>query len=174
MPSPIDLDAQKFSLDLDRFNENAIPIAMLFEGVFKSPYANRLRKENEDMLRENGIDFKAESEPTRMIVVADGDVLSNPVGTQNPYYPLGYNKFEKFQYANKTFMLNAIEYLLDPDGVIGARGKEVKLRLLDKEAAISNATSWRLLNIGLPLLLLGLFGFVFNFARRRRYARKRS
>ncbi|OAV45022.1 gliding motility-associated ABC transporter substrate-binding protein GldG [Lewinella sp. 4G2] len=174
LPSPIDLDAQKFSLDLDRFDEEALPLAMLLEGSFTSPYANRLRKENEAMLRENGIAFKAKSEPTRMMIIADGDVLSNEVGKQNPYYPLGFNKFEKFQYANKTFMLNAIEYLLNPNGVIGARGKEVKLRLTDKEAAVANATSWRLLNIGLPLLLLALFGLGFNFVRKRRYAKKRA
>ena len=67
-------------------------------------------------------------------------------------------------------MLNAIEYLLDPEGVIGARGKEVRLRLTDKEAAVADAAYWRLLNIGLPLLLLGVFGLAFNYVRRRRYA----
>ena len=172
LPSPIDLDAQKYSIDLDRFNEDGLPLAYLLEGTFSSPYANRLNREYEADLRAGGIDFRATSPPTRMIVVADGDVLANERGTRDPYLPLGYNKFEKFQYANKTFMLNAIEYLLDPDGVIGARGKEVQLRLTDKEAAVANATSWRLLNIGLPLLLLAVFGLVFNYVRRRRYATK--
>ena len=172
LPSPIDLDAQKYSTDLDRFDEAGLPLAFLLEGTFKSPYANRLKRENEQLLREGGIDFRGASPPTRMIVVADGDVLSNEVGTKEPYYPLGFNKFEQFQYANKTFMLNAIEYLLEPDGVIGARGKEVRLRLTDKEAAVAEASYWRLLNIGLPLLLLAIFGVAFNLLRRRRFARR--
>ena len=173
LPAPIDLDAQKYSVDLDRFNEDGLPLAFLLEGIFTSPYANRLRAEDEQVMRSNGLDYRAESVPTGMIVIADGDVLGNPSGDdRNPYYPLGFNKFEKFQYANKTLMLNAVEYLLDPDGVIGARGKEVRLRLTDKEAAVADATKWRLLNIGLPLVLLGSFGWLFNFLRKRRYARR--
>ncbi|NJC25205.1 gliding motility-associated ABC transporter substrate-binding protein GldG [Neolewinella antarctica] len=171
LPAPIDLDAQKYDVDLDRFNENALPLAYLLEGTFTSYYANRLKRENEDALREGGIDFKAESVPTRMIIVADGDVMSNELSKDYIYHPLGYNIYDKFQYANKTFLLNAIEYLLDPDGVIGARGKEVRLRLTDKEAAVADATYWRLINVGLPLVLLALFGFVFNYLRKRRYAR---
>ena len=170
LPAPIDLDAQKYSIDLDRFNEPDLPLAFLLEGTFTSPYANRLRREDARMLQENNLDFRGESVPTSMIVISDGDVLSNSVGTNPPYYPLGFNKFEKFQYANKTFIQNAIEYLLNPDGVIAARGKEVRLRLLDKEAAVADASYWRILNIGLPLLLLAIFGVVFNFLRKRRYA----
>lgn len=172
LPSPIDVDAQKYSIDLDRFDEDGIPLAFLLEGTFKSPYANRLKQENEQTLRDNGMSFRAESLPTRMMIIADGDILSNGVGTNPAYYPLGFNRFEKFQYANKTFMLNAIEYLLNPDGVIASRGKEVRLRLTDREAAIAEATYWRVLNIGLPLLLLAIFGVVFNLLRKRRYARK--
>ena len=173
LPAPIDLDAQKYSLDMERFDEKQLPLAYLIEGQFTSPYANRLTAANAQVLADNGLEFKAQSAPTSMIVVADGDVLAN--ATQNdpdqPYLPLGVNRFEKFQYANKAFMLNAIEYLLDPDGIIGARGKEVQLRLTDREAALAGTTTYRLLNIGLPLLLLALFGVIFNFLRRRRYAR---
>lgn len=173
LPAPIDLDAQKYSLDMERFDEQNLPLAYLLEGRFPSAYANRLTRANEAILKENGMDFKAESVPTRMIVVADGDVMRNAQGRseREPYLPLGLNRFEKFQYANKAFMLNAIEYLLDPDGVIGSRGKEVKLRLLDQEQALAEANYWRALNIGLPLLLLAVFGLVFNYFRRRRYAR---
>ena len=68
-------------------------------------------------------------------------------------------------------MLNAIEYLIDPNGVIEARAKEVKLRLLDTVKARKEQTQWRLINIAVPLLFLGLFGWFFNWRRKRRYAR---
>lgn len=172
LPAPIDLDAQKYSLDLDRFDEAGLPLAYLLEGKFKSPYANRLTRANEESLRAAGVSFQAVSAPTSMVVIADGDVLANPVRNVTEVLPLGLNRWEKFQYANKPFMLNAIEYLLNPDGVIAARGKEVRLRLLDQEAARGDAGYWRVLNIGAPLLLLAIFGLVFNWLRRRKYARR--
>ncbi|MTB50496.1 gliding motility-associated ABC transporter substrate-binding protein GldG [Lewinella sp. W8] len=174
LPSPIDLDAQKYSLDQARFNEDSLALGVLLEGVFESPYANRLSRENEAILRENGMAFRRESVPTRMMVISDGDVLANEVRNGNEPLRLGENRWEKFQYANKSLMLNAIEYLINPDGVIGARGKEVKLRLIDRETARTEATWWRFLNIVAPLLLLAIFGLVFNWLRRRKYAQKAS
>jgi len=170
LPSAIDLDAQKYQLDIDRFNENGLPFAYLLEGTFKSPYANRLSKANEQALREGGLAFRKESEPTRMIVVADGDVLSNPI-VRGETYPMGYNIWEKFTYANKPFILNAVEYLLDPEGVISARAKDVKLRLLDREAALADSFKWQAINIIVPLAILLVFGLIFNFIRRRKYAK---
>ena len=105
-----------------------------------------------------------------MIVISDGDILANSVKRDGSYNFLGYNQWDKFTYANKPFMLNAVEYLINPNGVVSARGKDVKLRLLDKEEALASATKWRVINIALPLVLLGLFGLLFNFIRKRRYA----
>ena len=170
LPSPIDLDAQKYELDVERFNEDGLPFAYLLEGRFKSPYANRLSKDNERALREGGLDFRKESEPTRMVVIADGDVLANPM-QNGQTLSLGYNVWERFTYANKPFILNAIEYLLNPEGVISARGKDVKLRLLDREAALAESTKWQTVNIIVPLLILVIFGVIFTLVRRNRYAR---
>lgn len=171
LPAPIDLDASKYSVDVERFNEAGLPFAYLLEGSFSSLYANRLSRENERALRRQGLAFRGKSVPTRMIVISDGDVLANSVqANSNSYRPLGYNRWDKMIYANKPFILNAIEYLIDPDGVVAARGKDVKLRLLDREEALASTTKWRVVNVVLPLLLLGLFGLVFNGLRRRRYA----
>ena len=74
-------------------------------------------------------------------------------------------------YANKDLLINAVEYLIDPDGVIEARSKEVKLRLLDNVRARDEKTLLQVLNIATPLLLLGLFAWIFNWRRKRRYAR---
>jgi hypothetical protein len=107
-----------------------------------------------------------------MLVVSDGGVAANFIRdqAQKEWLPLGFNRFEKITYANKDFMLNSIEYIIDPKGVIGARTKEVKLRLLDTVRANAEVNFWRGINIGIPLLLLGLFGFFFMWLRKRRYA----
>ena len=106
-----------------------------------------------------------------MMVVGDGDIARNEYDfKQNAMLPLGYNRFVNYKFANKDFLQNAIEYMLDDKGIIAARGKEVKLRLLDKEAATENVTVLRLVNIILPLILIGLFGFLFMWLRKRRFA----
>ena len=68
-------------------------------------------------------------------------------------------------------LINAIEYLVDENGVIEARGKEVKLRLLDTVKAQDEEVKWQLINIVLPIAFLILFGLAYNFLRRRRFAR---
>lgn len=170
VPSGVDLDAQKFSVELERFSRRDLPLAMLLQGRFQSPYANRLSRENERLLQDNGLTYRSESAPTAMVVISDGDVLANSVNSRGEVGFLGVNPYSKVPYANKVFMLNAIEYLLNPTGVINSRGKQVRLRLLDQNRAQAEAGYWRVLNLGLPLLVLTIFGLVFTYLRRRRYA----
>ena len=65
---------------------------------------------------------------------------------------------------------NQIEYLLNDRGVIEARSREVKLRLLNTVKAKDEQTYWRLLNIGLPIVALILFGLAYHYIRKRRFA----
>ncbi len=174
--SPIDLNFEeivKYDPDPVKFNKGMQTVGLLLEGVFPSNYENRVSEEMLAGLQRLNMTFKKQSEPTRMLVISDGDVAANFVrnAAQQEFDPLGANRFEKNMYANKDLMLNAIEYLIDPNGVIEARAREVKLRMLDSVKAKDQAVWWRTLNIGAPLLFLGLFGFVFNFLRKRRYAR---
>ena len=107
-----------------------------------------------------------------MLVVGDGDIARNEYDTQKgATLPLGYNRFEKYKFANKDFLLNTVEYMLDDKGIIEARGKEIKLRLMDGERAKADATFFRSVNILLPLALVALFGAFFLWRRRRKYAR---
>jgi len=133
-------------------------------------YENRVTENMGKMLEEIGQPFRPESKPTKMLIVSDGDVIRNAINKkENKIEPLGYNPYERYTFANKDFLLNAVEYLLDTDGVIASRSKEVRLRLLNKTKAREEKTKWQLVNIALPLLLLGIFGGAFTFLRRRRY-----
>lgn len=154
------------------FDKKDIPVAVLMEGVFPSFFENRVTQEMQASLQQIGQEYKVQSAPTRMIVVADGDVARNFVNpkTGQPL-ALGFNPIDRFTYSNKDFLLNAIEYLRDDAGIIAARGREVKLRLLDTTKAKAEETFWTLLNIGGPLVLLGLFGAGYTWFRRRKYAR---
>ncbi|MBC8081775.1 MAG: gliding motility-associated ABC transporter substrate-binding protein GldG, partial [Hymenobacter sp.] len=56
-------------------------------------------------------------------------------------------------------------------GLISVRGKQITLRPLDKLKVIEQRRRWQLLNLGVPLVLLGVFGAVRAWRRKRRYAR---
>jgi hypothetical protein len=84
---------------------------------------------------------------------------------------LGYNRFARYVFDNKDFLLNAVEYLLDETGVAEARGKNVDLRLLDTARAKTERLKWQVFNLGLPLAVLAVFGLWYQAMRRRKYAK---
>lgn len=172
IPLEMNFDFLRYELDPQRFNKPSQPLAVLLEGTFPSLYENRVTNEMLAGLQQLNIEFKQQSSPNRMIVVSDGDIAKNAFNPkEQSFKPLGLNEFENYQFANKDFLVNALEYLLDANGVIAARGKEVRLRLLDTVRADAEATKWQLLNIVVPLAFLAVFGLIYNWIRRRRFAR---
>jgi ABC-2 type transport system permease protein len=171
--SPVRLNFEMLRYDADKtkFDKPNQNLAVILEGEFPSMYENRVTDDLTAGLQQLNLAYKAKSIPTKMLVVSDGDIAANEVTNvaEKSYAPLGYNKYEKHLYANKDFLINAIEYLLDDNGVIAARTREVKLRLLDGVRTKSEKTFWQVLNVGVPLLLLLVFGWLFNFLRQRKY-----
>jgi len=157
---------------IETFTKSEIPVAVLYEGVFPSAYENRVSKSMQESLNQIDATYKPFSVATKMIVISDGDIIKNQVKWETgEYMPTGYNKYENYTFGNKDFLINCIEYLLDEEGVIEARGKEVKLRLLDSLRAKKERVKWQIINIGLPLIFLAIFGLMFYTIRKRRYAR---
>ncbi|MBI5916546.1 MAG: gliding motility-associated ABC transporter substrate-binding protein GldG [Bacteroidetes bacterium] len=152
------------------FDKKQVPVAVLLEGEFPSFFENRVTAEMQQNLRQIDQGYKPLSTPTRMVVVADGDIARNFInGKTGQPLPLGLNPIDRFQYANKDFLLNAVEYLRDDAGIIAARGREVKLRLLDTQKAEAQQTLWQLVNIGGPLVLLVAFGLIYSWLRKRKF-----
>ena len=104
-----------------------------------------------------------------MIVIADGDVIKNQFSKGKPL-PLGFDRNTNQTFGNKEFLLNAVNYLLDDTGLMNVRNKEVKIPFLDVERIANEKQKWQLINIILPLLLLVVFGFLFNYFRKRKYS----
>lgn len=171
LPARLGLDFLRY-IQPDKFNKGPQVVAVALEGTFPSMYENRLTPEMESGLTQLGLQFKSVSAPTRQIVVSDGDVAKNKyLPTREQVVPLGYSDAENFIYANKEFLQNAVEYLLDKNGIIAARGKEVRLRMLDTTRAQEEKTWWQVMNIVFPLILIGVFGFGYGWWRKRKYAR---
>ena len=115
-------------------------------------------------------DYLTESKQTKMIVISDGDVIKNEVSRTGPLQ-LGFERISGRTFGNKEFLLNAVNYLLDDRGLINIRAKSVEIAFLDSNKIEKQKGKWQLLNIALPLLLLALFGFIFNYFRKRKYAK---
>jgi ABC-type uncharacterized transport system involved in gliding motility auxiliary subunit len=134
-------------------------------------FENRITEELLALTRQVNVEYRVTNKASRVLVVSDGDLAKNLYNAETgDIRELGYNKFENFVFqGNQTLMLNAIEYMLDDGGILAARGKEIRLRMLDTVRAKQEATTWRLLNIGLPVLLIILGTLVFNYIRRKKY-----
>jgi len=147
------------------FTKGRQNLAVLLEGKFTSVYNKRVKplKFTND---------KIKSLETKMIIIADGDVIKNDIDKGRPT-TLGFDKWTKETYGNKEFLLNAVNYLLDDDGLINIRSKDVNLAFLDySKITREKKVKWQVLNIVLPLLVLGLFGIIFNYFRKRKYCNK--
>jgi hypothetical protein len=132
-----------------------------------------LTGETKAMLEQIGDKFLEQSKKEgKMIFVGDGDFVKNLYSSKkNSFTPIGYNKWENFKFqGNEDFILNSVEYMMDDTGVMGARSKRIKLRLLDKGRIIKEKTRWRIINILIPLLILALFGIAYSFYRRKKYS----
>lgn len=150
---------------IESYNKEYEPIAILLEGEFESIFKNRLVQKN------NRIELKDKSIPTKMIVVADGDLISNDVSSSGAIFPLGYDKNIKYTYpGNKHFLINAIQYLCNDSGLSRLKTKELSLRMLDKEKVQKKKFLIQLMNIIFPIVLLLLFAFYFIQNKKRKYA----
>ncbi|MEO8516075.1 MAG: gliding motility-associated ABC transporter substrate-binding protein GldG [Flavobacterium sp.] len=141
-----------------------IPLSVLLEGNFTSVYNNRV-------LPFKDAGFKAQGKPSKMIVVSDGDVIKNQLDEHGEPLELGFDKWTNQMYSNKEFLMNCVNYLLDDNGLINIRSKEVDLPLLDKEKVFENYTYTQFITIGLPLLLLALFGVAVTYLRKRQFGK---
>ncbi len=166
-PALISYNEGRQQPDPSTYTDGTRIIGCLLEGKFQSLFANRILPGDP---RANG--FKAEGTASRILICSDGDLLINDVDyKRNAPYPLGFDRYTRNTYANKDFALNAIDYLIDPNGVIAARSRSVTLRPLDKIRVDANRTGLQLLNLLGPLALVGLIGFVWQVVRRSQYGR---
>ncbi|HTK20883.1 MAG TPA: gliding motility-associated ABC transporter substrate-binding protein GldG [Mucilaginibacter sp.] len=148
------------------FQSTTKPVGVLLEGKFKSDFLNRPMPEG---LNEK-VESLTESKPTKMIVISDGDVLKNQVGSDGSPFPLGYDHYTQQSFGNKNLLLNIADYMTDDSGLIGLRTKEIQLRLLDRARIRSEKLYWQVINNVIPLGFVLIFAIFQHYIRRRKYA----
>lgn len=144
-------------------NKGMMPVAVLLEGKFHSMYENRVLPFDDKT-------FATTGKTSKMIVVSDADVAKNQLDKNFQPLELGYDKWTSVLYGNKDFMMNCVNYLLDDNGLINIRSKDVSLPMLDVEKVQENYTSSQILTVGLPIVILALFGVLFTYLRKRKYS----
>jgi ABC-2 type transport system permease protein len=155
----------------EMFNKEFIPMAVLLEGPMSSLYARRVTPEMQKGLSDLGQEFKDQTDHGMVLVVGDGDVIRNEFNPlSGEISALGYNRFSQYTFANKPFFINALEYMLDESGVIDARSKTLKMRLLDAKKIDNERAFWQILNIVFPMVFILIFGLLYTWIRKRRFA----
>lgn len=166
VPAMLSLQMVEQEPDPKEFKSEPKPVGVLVEGTFPSNFRNRPVPEG---ISEHLV-VPLQSKYTKMMIVADGDILKNQVSTTDgSTFPLGYDRFSQQQYGNRNFLLNAADYLADDSEIISLRTKEIQIRLLDRARIRSEKTVWQFLNIGLPLIMLIVAGIFQHYYRRRKY-----
>lgn len=151
------------------FPEKGRNVAYLLTGSFESLFANRITN---DIIDSEEIGFLDESVPTSMIVVADGDIARNQFHVPKGYpLPLGFDQYTRLTYGNKDFLMNAVSYLIEGEGMINIRSRELKIRLLDRVKIENSRLTWQIINTAIPFAVVILFGFVLAFLRKKRFTK---
>ncbi len=152
------------------FKKGPQPLAVMLEGTFKSLYEYRIPI---SISKDSAIAFSGKSQPTSVIVISDGDVIKNEIqfATMSPF-PLGYDKYMKKTFANKTFILNCMNYLCDGADFLNLRARDVQLRTLDRKKIKNESFKWKLINVTVPIAIVLLLGIILIQHRKRKYTNK--
>lgn len=170
-PALVEWRSIKTEQDLQLFNKQQVPVAVLLEGKFSSAFNNRLSKQEADSFSVGGMSLLSSAPAVNsMAVIADGDLVLNPVSEQEGPLSMGMNSYTRQSFANRDFISNILFYMTGGADVIAARSKIFRLRLIDKDKIENEKTFWQALNLSLPLFLLVCFYLFNSFYRKRKYA----
>jgi ABC-2 type transport system permease protein len=163
-PAPIDLETVYMQMrdpeSRKSFQSGEKLAGVLMEGNFKSRFKYMKRYGNVPYIEQG---------KSKMIVIADADIIRNPVDARGGSYPTGYDKISQFTFANKKFLLNCVDHLIDDNGLIEIRAKERQLRLLDPKKNKTDRGYWKWFSMMVPLIIMTFFGFINYFVRKKRY-----
>ncbi len=169
-PLMVSLETARREPDRREFNMPHQPVALLLEGEFTSVFANRVIS---GIIGREDSGFREKGESTRMLVVADGDIIRNDItvsgGIPEPL-PLGYDRYSGQTFGNREFILNALNYLLDEAGLMELRTRELQLRLLDRARVREQRTMWQVINLVVPLVIVVSFGLLYNWSRKKLFS----
>lgn len=171
-PARVSLSMLRFNPRPELYNKGHRATAVLLEGKFQSVFQNRLAPDFLATLRDSlKMPFKPVADSAgSIVVVSDGDIFLNAMNSKTGPYEMGFWDVNGARFDNKAFVMNALEYMIYPNGLLEARNKEFRLRLLDGGRIEQERSRWQAINIVVPLGLLLIFASAYLFYRKRRYS----
>ncbi|MBS1668832.1 MAG: gliding motility-associated ABC transporter substrate-binding protein GldG [Bacteroidetes bacterium] len=169
-PAIVSIQSVKMANDPKAFDRPNIPAAVLLEGKFNSLYSNRISsgmRDTMDNIYKQPF-LSSGNLVSKIIVCASAGIVMNDVSQRGPL-PMGYNKDINYTFANQEFLQNCLDYVTGLSGILEARSKDFTLRMLDPKKVEDNRTFWQFMNVVLPLVLVIIAGFIFQWIRKRKY-----
>ncbi|MBL1280970.1 MAG: Gldg family protein [Fluviicola sp.] len=161
-------------------------LAGLAEGMFKSHFRNRIVDE---FAKNKDIHFYEKSQlEGKVLLVGNGRWIANEydsmptrLGGAWQYRPKKVNDLQYSQelinlrfrhfFGNQEFFQNMTDYMMGDNSVLDIRSRQIDIHEMDKEKVKKKASFFRILNIGLPILLILLLSFLITYIRKKKYTR---
>ncbi len=169
LPEIVSLRESDLAPQESEYDKSGIPVGVILEGSFESVFKNRSIPEG---VSGGPVQVRTSGDRTSMLVVSDGDIIRNevlPAADGPAIEPLGYDRYTSQVFGNSDFIMNAVNYMTDETGLITLRGRELKLRLLDRQKVRDEKLKWELINLALPSILIIFAGLVINIYRKKAY-----
>ena len=83
--------------------------------------------------------------------------------------PFTYGTQHQYPFANKEFIQNCLDYLINSSNLSEAKAKDYTLRLLDKRKVEAEMDFWKLSNALVPVAIIVVCALLYQFIRRRKY-----
>lgn len=171
VPEIIDFDITLIQDQPHYFDQQYIPVAVSLEGKFNSAFTNRMTP---DSVISNAQSIN-QSIHTKMIVASSSDIITNELqgeGNNTSILPMGYDRTSQQQYGNRDFIVNAVNWLTGDDKLMELRTKQQQIRILNKTIAFENRNKYTIINICIPIAIMGLLMGAVSLYRKRKYSSK--
>lgn len=172
VPEVINFDVEHIQSSPDYFNQSYIPASVSLDGYFVSAFENRPIPEGLTV----DTDHKTitRSKRARMVVAGSSDIIRNEVlvnGSGVQMLPMGFDHVTGRHYGNKDFVVNVVNWLAGRDEISSLRSKTRQLNLLDRQSVYEHRSTYALINIIVPILLVLAVVTSAYLLRRRKYSR---
>ena len=152
--------------DMEAFGLSNLPLLYLLEGRFNSLFRNRFLPDGVDRST-----YQEISEDGKVLVAATSKLFKSQKSFMdgNPL-PIGEDPFNNTQYANRQLLQNAVNYLLEPDGIMATRTKTLQIRPLNKLKVREEKVKWQLINTIAPVAFFIFLGLLWAYFRKKRFS----
>jgi ABC-2 type transport system permease protein len=161
-------------------------LAGLAEGMFRSHFRNRIVDEyaknpSVQLLDSSKVEGKIFVVGNGRFIANEYDSMPNKMGTAYQYRPKEVNTLQFSQdlinlniphfFGNQEFFQNLTDYMMGDNSVLDIRSRQIDIHEIDTEKVKLEAGFYKLVNVGLPIVVILILAFILNFIRTRKYAK---